>query len=277
MDSEITEESSIEEEHYHLKNGIKTLCSEEVDTGALTSKKHSNFHQAWTYIQNLPRNFLDASEKQVLTQISDYFTSEPLHWSTDPSTNAENTFLQNTEATTNFPTTSEEIQPPTSTSRKLGRPKKVKPRLSWAEQLQQIQYLELEEDIVNLLGSSGSEDDIIRALFKTKDLTGPRGEGKSRFLRRLFRLLSLADIGACHPSLVKDKQRGSQLQAAMRKTFEQIDGEGRIIVGGYIQDILEGPLDKFQKHFDMARRLKRFCDEHGVGCLFYFYQHLDDT
>lgn len=63
----------------------------------------------------------------------------------------------------------------------------------------------------------------------------------------------------------------------MRKTFEQIDGEGRIIVGEYIQDILEGPVDKFQKHFDMARRLKRFCDEHGIGCLFYFYHHLDDT
>lgn len=181
MDSEITDESSIEEEHYHLKNGIKTLCSEEVSIGALTCEKHSNFHQAWKYIQNLPRNFLDASEKQILTKISDYFTSDPPHWLTDPSKNAEKTFLQNTEATINSPNMSEETQPPTSTSRKLGRPKKAKPRLSWAEQLHQIQHLELEEDIVNLLGSSGTEDEIIRALFKNKHLTGPRGEGKSLF------------------------------------------------------------------------------------------------
>ncbi|KAI4190177.1 MAG: hypothetical protein LQ348_003698 [Seirophora lacunosa] len=256
MDSKIADKRSIEEEHYHIKNGIKTLCSEE----------------AWAYVQNLPRHFLDASEKQILRNIYEYFTIEPLHWSTDPLANTEDTLLQNTETTTKSQINSEEIQTPTSTSRKIGRPKKVTPRLSWAEKLQQIHRLELEEDIVNLLGSSGSEDEIVRDFFMSKDLTSPRAE-----VRRLFRLLSLADIGARHPNLVKDKQKRLQLQAAMRKTFEQIDDEGRVVIGGYIQDILEGSFDRFQKQFDMARRLKRFCEEHGIGCLFYFHHHLDDT
>lgn len=40
MDSKIADKRSIEEEHYHIKNGIKTLCSEEVGAGAFPCNKH---------------------------------------------------------------------------------------------------------------------------------------------------------------------------------------------------------------------------------------------
>lgn len=92
-------------------------------------------------------------------------------------------------------------------------------------------------------------------------------------MRRLFRYLFIADVAA---ALEKGKEKENQLQSDMETAIEKIDSDRKSVIGGEVISTLQGPYERFHKDLEMARKLRRFCDQHGVGALFYLFERLDD-
>ncbi|KAL9007287.1 MAG: hypothetical protein Q9173_007386 [Seirophora scorigena] len=141
---------------------------------------------------------------------------------------------------------------------------------SWADRLESITQLALDKDLQQLIDTERMGP------HASEWVTRPNPSTSVGEVRRLFRVLLLADVAEAHG--VKDKAQSLKtVQSDMGAEFDKLDSEGKKFVGVWIQDILKGTHDEFQRGVDLALRLSSLCNQHGPASILYLWGQLTDS